>query len=91
MISASGLTVPYSPSTDQQYRWRLQAQVESVRPGGGLHLSARTDVYVQGMYQHVSNVSTSAAPLNGAFIPGADAPSSSQNQFVSRVALLHVF
>jgi hypothetical protein len=43
------------------------------------------------MYQHVSNVSTSAAPLNGAFIPGADAPSSTQNQFVSRVALRHVF
>ena len=55
------------------------------------NLSTRTDVYVQGMYQHVSNVSASAAPLNGAFIPGADAPSSTQNQFVSRVALRHAF
>jgi hypothetical protein len=43
------------------------------------------------MYQHVSNVSTSAASRNGAFIPGADAPSSTQNQFISRVALRHVF
>jgi hypothetical protein len=43
------------------------------------------------MYQHVSAVSASAAPLNGAFIPGTDAPSSTQNQFVGRVALRHVF
>ena len=55
------------------------------------NLSLRTDVYVQGMYQHVSAVSASAAPLNGAFIPGTDAPSSTQNQFVGRVALRHVF
>jgi predicted porin len=58
---------------------------------GDYTLSSRTDVYVQAMYQHVSGASTVAAPLDGAFITGADAPSSTQNQFLGRIAMRHIF
>jgi predicted porin len=58
---------------------------------GDYNLSSRTDVYVQGMYQHVSGGSAVAAPLNTAYITGADAPSSTTNQFITRVALRHLF
>ncbi|MGF6758142.1 porin [Paraburkholderia sp. GAS334] len=58
---------------------------------GDYKLSQRTDVYVQGMYQHVSGASSVAAPLNTAFITGADAPSSTANQFIARVAMRHTF
>ncbi|MEK6350173.1 MAG: porin [Burkholderia sp.] len=54
-------------------------------------LSKRTDVYVQGMYQHLAGGSAVAAPLNTAYITGADAPSSTSNQFVARVAMRHLF
>ncbi|MBN3724008.1 porin [Burkholderia sp. Ac-20379] len=54
-------------------------------------LSKRTDVYVQGMYQHLAGGSAVAAPLNTAYITGADAPSSTANQFVARVAMRHLF
>jgi predicted porin len=58
---------------------------------GDYNLSTRTDVYVQGMYQHVSGGSASAAPLNTAYITGADAPSSTANQFIARVGFRHAF
>lgn len=54
-------------------------------------LSTRTDLYVQGMYQHVSGGNASASPLDQAYITGADAPSSTQNQFLGRVAIRHLF
>jgi predicted porin len=55
------------------------------------NLSGRTDVYVQGMYQHASGGGTVSAPLNTAFITGADAPSSTANQFLARVGIRHTF
>lgn len=58
---------------------------------GDYKLSNRTDVYVQGMYQHVSGAVASAAPLNMAYITGADAPSSTANQFVTRLGIRHIF
>jgi predicted porin len=58
---------------------------------GDYNLSVRTDVYVQGMYQHASGGGTVAAPLNTAFITGADAPSSGANQFLARVGIRHQF
>ncbi|WP_277183042.1 porin [Caballeronia sp. BR00000012568055] len=54
-------------------------------------LSTRTDAYVQAMYQHVAGGNASASPLDQAYITGADAPSSTHNQFVGRVALRHLF
>ena len=55
------------------------------------NLSSRTDVYVQGMYQHASGGTGAAAPLNTAFITGTDAPSTTANQFAARVGIRHVF
>jgi len=55
------------------------------------NLSVRTDVYVQGMYQHLAGGDASAAPLNTAFITGADAPSSTANQVIARVGIRHQF
>ena len=55
------------------------------------NFSARTDVYVQGMYQRVSGGVASAAPLNTAYITGAAGSSSTANQLVTRVALRHQF
>jgi predicted porin len=55
------------------------------------NLSGRTDVYVQGLYQHASGGGAVSAPLNTAFITGADAPSSSANQFLARVGIRHTF
>jgi predicted porin len=54
-------------------------------------LSQRTDLYVQGMYQHVAGGDASASPLDQAYITGADAPSSTRNQFLGRVAIRHLF
>ncbi|WP_322056122.1 porin [Paraburkholderia sp. J63] len=53
-------------------------------------LSKRTDVYVQGAYQHVGGDRTGSV-LDFAYVPGADGVSSSQNQIVARVALRHKF
>lgn len=58
---------------------------------GDYKLSSRTDVYVQGMYQHVSGAAASAAPLNTAYITGADAPSSTTNQIMARLCIRHMF
>lgn len=54
-------------------------------------LSPRTDLYVQGLYQHVSGGDATAAPLNTAYITGADGSSSTRNQFLGRVAMRHLF
>jgi predicted porin len=54
------------------------------------NLSKRTDVYVQGAYQHAGGDQTGTV-LDFAFVPGADNVSSTQNQFVARVALRHKF
>ncbi|MCA3865675.1 MAG: porin, partial [Burkholderia sp.] len=52
--------------------------------------SKRTDVYVQGVYQHVGGDRTGTV-LDVAYVPGADGVSSSRNQIVARVALRHKF
>ncbi|WP_321793594.1 porin [Burkholderia pyrrocinia] len=53
-------------------------------------LSRRTDVYVQGAYQHVGGDRTGTV-LDFAYVPGADNVSSNRNQVVARVALRHKF
>jgi predicted porin len=55
------------------------------------NLSPRTDVYVQAMYRHLAGGSASAAPLNTAFITGADSPSTTANQVITRIAIRHQF
>jgi predicted porin len=53
-------------------------------------LSARTSVYVQGAYQHVQSANTGTQFDNAQIIAGA-APSSSTNQLVYRIAMIHKF
>ena len=54
------------------------------------NLSKRTDVYVQGAYQHVAGDKTGTV-LDVAYVPGAADVSSNRNQFVTRVAIRHKF
>jgi predicted porin len=54
------------------------------------NLSKRTDVYVQGAYQHVAGDKTGTA-LDLAYVPGAADASSTSNQFVIRAAIRHKF
>lgn len=53
-------------------------------------LSKRTDVYMQGAYQHVGGDKTGTV-LDVAYVPGAAAVSSTTNQFVVRAAIRHKF
>jgi predicted porin len=54
------------------------------------NVSKRTDVYIQGVYQNISGGKTNSV-LDGAFILGTDAPSSTSNQTLVRIALRHQF
>jgi predicted porin len=54
------------------------------------NLSKRTDVYIQGAYQHVAGDKTGTA-LDQANVLGANDVSSNRNQIVTRVALRHKF
>ncbi|MGC2967732.1 porin [Paraburkholderia aspalathi] len=54
------------------------------------NLSKRTDVYVQGAYQHAGGDKTGTV-LDVAYVPGAAAVSSTSNQFVLRAAIRHKF
>lgn len=54
------------------------------------NLSKRTDVYVQGAYQHAAGDKTGTV-LDVAYVPGAADVSSTSNQFVLRAAIRHKF
>ena len=54
------------------------------------NLSKRTDVYLQGAYQHVGGDKTGTI-LDVAYVPGADNVSSNRNQLVARAAIRHKF
>ncbi|TAM07684.1 MAG: porin [Paraburkholderia sp.] len=54
------------------------------------NLSNRTDLYFQGLYQHVGGDKTGSV-LDFAYIPGADNISSNRNQVVLRAAIRHKF
>jgi predicted porin len=53
-------------------------------------LSKRTDVYVQGAYQHAAGDRTGSV-LDVAYVPGAADVSSTTNQVVARVGIRHKF
>ncbi|SMG21605.1 porin [Paraburkholderia susongensis] len=65
-------------------------KIHSVGLMADYNLSKRTDVYVQGVYQKVAGDSTQSI-LDNAFIPGVQAPSSTDTQVAVRVALRHRF
>jgi len=54
------------------------------------NLSKRTDIYVQGAYQHAGGDKTGTV-LDVAYVPGADAVSSTSNQLVFRVGIRQKF
>lgn len=54
------------------------------------NLSKRTDVYLQGAYQHVGGDKTGTV-LDVAYVPGADDVSSNRNQLLVRAAIRHKF
>ncbi|MCC8395347.1 porin [Paraburkholderia sp. MMS20-SJTR3] len=68
----------------------VRPKIHSVGLMADYHLSKRTDVYVQGVYQKVAGDSTQSI-LDNAFILGTRAPSSTDNQVAVRVALRHSF
>ncbi|HDR9318569.1 TPA: porin [Burkholderia vietnamiensis] len=54
------------------------------------NLSKRTDIYLQGAYQHVGGDQTGTV-LDVAYVPGADDVSSNRNQLLVRAAIRHKF
>ncbi|WP_175980792.1 porin [Burkholderia sp. BCC1630] len=54
------------------------------------YLSKRTDLYLQGAYQHVGGDRTGSV-LDVAYVPGADDVSSNRNQLMVRAAIRHKF
>jgi predicted porin len=65
-------------------------KIQSAGVMADYYLSKRTDVYFQGAYQHVGGDKTGTA-LDFAYVPGSAAPSSTSNQFVTRIAIRHKF
>jgi predicted porin len=65
-------------------------KIHSVGLMADYNLSKRTDFYVQGVYQKVAGDKTNSI-LDGAFTPGTDAPSTTSNQVVVRLAIRHKF
>ncbi|EYS81325.1 hypothetical protein CF68_17390 [Cupriavidus sp. SK-4] len=53
-------------------------------------LSKRTDIYVQGMYQHVGGDATGSV-LDAAYVAGAAIVSSNRNQLLLRAGVRHFF
>ncbi|CAD6511658.1 porin [Paraburkholderia metrosideri] len=68
----------------------VKPKIHSVGLMADYNISKRTDVYVQGVYQKVAGDSTQSI-LDNAFIPGTQAPSSTDTQVAVRVALRHKF
>ena len=68
----------------------LHPNYQSIGLMADYNLSKRTDVYAQGAYQHVSGDKTGTV-LDDAYVPGAANVSSTDSQFVFRVALRHKF
>lgn len=65
-------------------------KIHSVGLMADYNLSKRTDVYLQGAYQHVAGDKTRTA-LDEAFVPGAADASSNSSQLVVRAAIRHKF
>lgn len=86
----AGAQYVYTMETYDASSGNVKPRIHSVGLMADYFLSKRTDVYVQGAYQKVTGDSTNSV-LDQAFIPGTQAPSSTGNQLVMRVALRHAF
>ncbi|SAL66799.1 outer membrane protein (porin) [Caballeronia terrestris] len=85
-----GAQYVYTMETYDASTGNVKPRIHSVGLMADYFLSKRTDVYMQGAYQKVTGDSTNSI-LDQAFIPGTQAPSSTGNQLVMRVALRHAF
>jgi len=85
-----GAQYVYTMETYDASTGSVKPKIHSVGLMADYNVSKRTDVYLQGEYQKVAGSSTDSI-LDNAFIPGVQAPSSTQNQVVARVALRHKF
>jgi predicted porin len=85
-----GAQYVYSMETYDASSGQSKPKIHEVGLMADYNLSKRTDVYVQGVYQKVAGDKTDSI-LDNAFTPGTDAPSSTSNQVVARIALRHQF
>ncbi|MGF6969357.1 putative porin [Paraburkholderia sp. WC7.3g] len=69
---------------------KLHPNYQSIGLMADYNLSKRTDLYLQGAYQHAGGDKTQTV-LDAAYVPGAAGVSSSSNQLVIRAAIRHKF
>lgn len=69
---------------------KLHPNYQTIGLMADYNLSKRTDLYLQGAYQHVGGDSTGTV-LDVAYVPGADDVSSNRNQLLVRAAIRHKF
>jgi len=85
-----GAMYTYTLSNFNATTGKLKPNYQTVGLMADYSLSKRTDVYIQGAYQHVGGDRTGTV-LDYAFVPVTDDVSSNHNQVVARVALRHKF
>jgi predicted porin len=86
----AGAEYTYTRASFNATSGTLHPNYQSIGLMADYNLSKRTDVYAQGAYQHVGGDKTGTV-LDQAYVPGAAATSSTQSQFVLRVAMRHKF
>jgi predicted porin len=86
----AGLMYTYTRATLSQGTGKLHPNYQMLGLMTDYFVSKRTDLYVQGAYQHVGGDITGSV-LDFALVPGADNVSSNRNQLVVRGAIRHKF
>lgn len=85
-----GAAYTYTRASFDATSGKLHPNYQSAGLMADYNLSKRTDLYVQGAYQHAGGDKTGTV-LDVAYVPGAQAVSSTSNQFVLRAAIRHKF
>jgi len=85
-----GTMYVYTRATLTSATGKLHPNYQTVGLMGDYNVSRRTDLYIQGVYQHVGGDSTGSV-LDVAYNTGADGVSSTGNQLVVRAAIRHQF
>nr|WP_057929590.1 porin [Burkholderia ambifaria] len=86
----AGAMYSYTRATFGATTGKLHPNYQMVGLMGDYFLSKRTDLYLQGAYQHVGGDSTGSI-LDFAYVPGAANVSSNRNQLLVRAAIRHKF
>jgi predicted porin len=85
-----GAAYTYTRTSFNASSGQLHPQFHTAGLMADYNLSKRTDVYVQGGYQHAAGDKTGSV-LDVAYVPGADGVSSTANQLVLRAGIRHKF